>query len=289
MTNTTRAKWASMTVDEMEWHFNPRHAVSDSERYGEARLERNRIALAQRHADIRYGDQWMQDLDIYPVASGGDLAPVHVFIHGGYWRSRVKEDFAFVGPELNRHGVLAVVINYPLCPVVTLDVVVASARLAVDWVRREIRTYGGDPERISLSGHSSGAHLGAAILAQDSAAEESAGCNLRGAVLISGIYDPAPAQRISVNAELNLNESLCNRHDYLSVPRVMTCPLKVIVGADEPAGWIEQSLSYAEHAALADKPVDCLLSAGDNHFSILDQYFLADSDIMSSVLKQVTG
>ena len=94
MTNTTRAKWASMTVDEMEWHFNPRHAVSDSERYGEARLERNRIALAQRHADIRYGDQWMQDLDIYPVESGGDLAPVHVFIHGGYWRSRVKEDFA---------------------------------------------------------------------------------------------------------------------------------------------------------------------------------------------------
>ena len=284
MTNATRAKWSSMTVNDMEWHFNPRHAVSDSERYGEARLERNQIALTQRQADIRYGDQWMQDLDIYPVASGEDLAPVHVFIHGGYWRSRVKEDFAFVGPELNRHGVLGVVINYPLCPAVTLDVVVASARLAMDWVGREIWAYGGDPERISLSGHSSGAHLGAAILTQEAAV-----CNLRGAVLISGIYDPAPAQRISVNAELNLNETLCDRHDYLSVPRMMTCPLKVIVGADEPAGWIEQSLTYAEHAALGDGPVDCLLSAGDNHFSILDQYFLAGSDIMSSVLEQVTG
>ena len=288
MTNTTRAKWASMTVNDMEWHFNPRHAVSDSERYGEARLEQNQTALAQRDADIRYGDQSMQDLDIYPVASGGNLAPVHVFIHGGYWRSRVKEDFAFIGPALNRHGILVVVINYPLCPVVTLDVVVASARLAMDWVRREIQAYGGDPERITLSGHSSGAHLGAAILAQDSADEGFVACNLRGAVLISGIYDPAPAQRISVNADLNLNESLCERHDYLSVPRMMTCPLKVIVGADEPAGWIEQSLTYAEHAALGDGPVDCLLSAGDNHFSILDQYFLAGSDIMSSVLEQVT-
>ena len=63
----------------------------------------------------------------------------------------------------------------------------------------------------------------------------------------------------------------------------------MIVGADEPAGWIEQSLTYAEHAELGGNPVDCLLSAGDNHFSILDQYFLADSDIMSSVLEQVTG
>ena len=289
MANTTRLQWAAMSAEELEWHFNPRHTVTNSDRYGSARDGLNRAALAERRADIQYGHQPMQDLDIYLPSTKGPLLPVHVFIHGGYWRSRVKEDFAFIGSALSQHGILSVIINYPLCPVVTLDGVVASAQLAIHWIQREISSFGGDPQRISLSGHSSGAHLVAAILSQDAAGEGEALTGLSGAVLISGIYDPAPARRISVNVELRLDEGLCERHNYLSVPRRISCPARVLFGAEEPSGWAAQSLAYAEHAAVGHRPVACISSAGENHFSILDQFLQPESDILSAVLDLVSN
>ena len=65
MANTTRLQWAAMSAEELEWHFNPRHTVTNSDRYGSARDGLNRAALAERRADIQYGHQPMQDCLLY--------------------------------------------------------------------------------------------------------------------------------------------------------------------------------------------------------------------------------
>ncbi|MFX6803685.1 alpha/beta hydrolase, partial [Acinetobacter baumannii] len=82
-----------------------------------------------------------------------------------------KQNFAFVARRLVEAGITTVVANYELCPASTLDGVATSAIAAVDWVRREAPGFGGDPKRISISGHSAGAHLTAEALAHDWAAE----------------------------------------------------------------------------------------------------------------------
>ncbi|MGI9479900.1 MAG: alpha/beta hydrolase, partial [Hyphomicrobiaceae bacterium] len=128
--------WQDYAADELEYHYNPRVTTPDSDRYAEARLESNAAACADagRSADIAYGAGDLRTLDIYRPAGGDGPFPVHVFIHGGYWRARVKEDFAYVGKALADNGLLGVVINYPLCPAVTLDEVVASNLAAFEWV-----------------------------------------------------------------------------------------------------------------------------------------------------------
>lgn len=288
MTFGTARKWTDFASDGLEQHYNPRVATPDSERYGAARAGINTQGLAWpgRQADIAYGDGDLMDLDIYVPSGGAGSHPVHFYIHGGYWRSRAKEDFGFIGASLAKQGLLAVVINYPLCPAVTLDEVVAGTCRAFGWVAGNIATYGGDPARITLSGHSAGAHLGAAVIAHDWQAGGLSERPLQGAVLISGIYDPAPTQHISVNAEIGITPELAQRHNYAAQPPRIDCPVHVIVGGGEPEGWIAQSTDYANHMAAAGRDVAYTVSGSENHFSIQDQYLDPASDTLSAILEQ---
>ena len=98
---------------------------------------------------------------------------MHVYFHGGYWRAQDKANFAHVARTLVGEGICTVIANYDLCPAVTLDGTVESALRALAWTWRHARDYGGDPDRLTVSGHSAGAHLCAMALAHDWAA---AGC-----------------------------------------------------------------------------------------------------------------
>ncbi|MFT5509176.1 MAG: arylformamidase [Hyphomicrobiaceae bacterium] len=278
--------WQAYSADELEYNYNPRASNPDSERYGEARTEINKAGLAWsgRTAGIAYGDGPLRNLDIYRPASSAGSLPVHIFIHGGYWRSREKEDFGFIGKALADQGLLGIVINYPLCPVVTLDEVVTANQQAFEWIFRNIADHGGDPARISISGHSAGAHLGAAIIASDWSGLDAAK-PLRGAVLVSGIYDPAPTQHISVNAEIGITPEIAARQNYIAHPPRLDCPVHVIVGGGEPEGWIAQSADYARHIKSSGVPTEYTVTGTENHFSIQDQFCDPNADVLAAILK----
>ncbi|MEM8973049.1 MAG: alpha/beta hydrolase [Pseudomonadota bacterium] len=278
-------KWTDFAADELESHYNPRATGVDVESYDKARAELNQAGLAWpgRVADIAYGEGNLMDLDIYKPAQGAGPHPVHVYIHGGYWRARQKENFGFIGASLAGRGLLTVVINYPLCPVVTLDAVVAGARDAFGWVVQNIAEHDGDPDRITVSGHSAGGHLGDAIMAEDWAARGLTGNLLKGAVLISGVYDPTPTQHLRVNEEIGITAELAARHNYAAHQPVLNCPTHVIVGGAEPEGWIAQSADYARHIRDAGLDVTYKISDGENHFSLQDQYHTEGSDVLQAI------
>ena len=288
--NTPTKKWTDFAPDQLEGQYNPRATGVDSEAYDKARADVNAAGLASpnRLANIAYGDAPLMDMDIYKPADGSGSYPVHIFIHGGYWRARKKENFGFIGSALANRGLLTVVINYPLCPVVTLDTVVASVRDAFGWVVTNIAEHGGDPSRMTVSGHSAGAHLGAAIIAEDWIAHGFEGQLLQGAVLISGVYDPTPTQHLKVNEEIGITAEIAERHNYSSHQPKLRCPVHVIVGGAEPEGWIGLSADYARHIRDAGMDVTYKVSPGDNHFSLQDQYLTEGSDILSAI-DQVAG
>src|SRR3546814_10481789 len=67
-------------------------------------------------------------MDIFPVANPS--APLHIFVHGGYWRARDKADYSFVADALAPHGISTIVINYDLCPEVQVSDIVEQVKRA---------------------------------------------------------------------------------------------------------------------------------------------------------------
>jgi arylformamidase len=98
-------------------------------------------------------------LDIYATRRAG--APVNVYIHGGAWRSGLAKDYAFPAEMFNSAGAHYVVLDF-------LNVLEAGGNLmpmaeqvrrGVAWVYKNAASFGGDPNRVFVSGFSSGAHL----------------------------------------------------------------------------------------------------------------------------------
>lgn len=276
--------WVGLSATEHEHQYNPQNSVPDFKRFQARREGPNAAARTRLRCvgDQAYGPHPLRRLDIYPAAASG--APVHMFFHGGYWRAQDKQNFAFVAAPLVDAGVTAVIINYELCPASTLDGVVGSAIAATEWTLGNIALHGGDPSRVTISGHSAGAHLGAAILAEDWSARGLPADAIKGAVLISGIFDPAPAARTSVDAEIQLTPDLIVRHDYERRPPRMACPVRIIAGGREPWHWIDQSFRYAHHLRRHGGDPGVIVSPGYHHFDIIDQYRLPGSDVQRAVL-----
>ena len=145
-----RAAWMVLPQEEHEFQFNPQRAFpnfnKDAEEKRTAANAKARLSLAS-HLDLPYGEHKLRRLDIFPTMSAERAAPVHVFVHGGYWRAQDKENFAFVATELVRRGITTVVVNYELCPGSALDLVADSALAAIEWVSQHVAEYGGDPRR----------------------------------------------------------------------------------------------------------------------------------------------
>jgi arylformamidase len=128
----------------------------------------------------RYGTSEMQVLDIFapPNASG---VPVLVYLHGGAWLRGARVDTIYPAPALTGRGAALVVPDFDNVSAVSLPTMIEQCREAVDWTVRNAASFGGDPGRVFLAGHSSGAHLASCVLLGHPP--------VRGALLISGMYD----------------------------------------------------------------------------------------------------
>ncbi len=144
-------------------------------------------------SDIAYGVEERQMLDIYAPdgTEAGDNLPVAVFFHGGGWRQGDKNGYDFAGRALAAQGFVTIVINYRLSPAVHFPAFVEDGAAAVRWVRGHIARYGGDGERITLAGHSAGAHI-AAMLALDESWLGKDRAAVAGWVGMAGPYDFLP-------------------------------------------------------------------------------------------------
>lgn len=97
-------------------------------------------------------------LDIYYPAQAKDFATV-VWFHGGGITGGEK----FIPHELKEKGLAVVAVNYRLSPKVKNPVYIDDAAAAIAWVFKHIADYGGNPDRIFVSGHSAGGYLVAMV------------------------------------------------------------------------------------------------------------------------------
>ncbi len=109
-------------------------------------------------ANIVYGPDPQQRLDIYePTAKSGPM-PVLVFVHGGSWQEGNKADYEFVGRAFAARGYLTLVMGYRTLPNNAYPDFVTDVALVTKWATLNALEYGGDGHNIFLVGHSAGAY-----------------------------------------------------------------------------------------------------------------------------------
>ena len=123
-----------------------------------------------------YGPEARHRLDVWvPKGKAAQPLPVVVFFYGGGWNMGARGDYGFAGRAFAAQGFVAIVADYRLVPDVRFPAFIEDGALAVKWARDNAARYGGDPNRITLAGHSAGSYI-AAMLSLDRHYLRAAGC-----------------------------------------------------------------------------------------------------------------
>ncbi|WP_299082224.1 alpha/beta hydrolase [uncultured Ruegeria sp.] len=224
-------------------------------------------ARLQVKENLPYGQSPTQVLDFFPAKGAG--APLHVFFHGGYWQALSQRESSMMAPALIDAEQSFASLNYTLAPDAKLDQMISECRDALLWLASNAFSLGFDPSRVTLSGHSAGAHLVAMVMATSADALARAGLRVRDVVLVSGIYDLEPISLTSVNDPLQLTP--LEIHD-LSPILHLPAPgprYHVTVAERDTREFIRQSREYAELLRKGGHSVGFDLKKGMQHFDII--------------------
>jgi arylformamidase len=272
----------------LDYEYNNRAKVPDHEKWL-ARYPRESAAARSElrcRLDVAYGPGPGETLDIFP-APGPRPAPIQVFVHGGYWQRLDKADFSFVARAFQPAGIAVVVINYALIPTVDMDELVRQCRAAIAWTHQHAATFGGDPDRIYVSGHSAGGHLTAMLMATDWKAFGVPAGVIKGGAGLSGLYDLEPIRLSYLNEVLKLSPEAARRHSPVRLAPPRRGALLLAVGGDEGPEYHRQTNDLA--AAWRRKGLACRVMdlAGFDHFSIISQLEDPKSELSQAILAQM--
>jgi arylformamidase len=221
---------------------------------------------------LPYGPTPAEQLDIF-APKGAKNLPVMVFIHGGAWRERPKEQYSAAAPMFVGAGAIYIALGFACIPTVRLPVMAEQCRRALLWVRRNIAAHGGDPERIFISGHSSGGHLGGVMVTTDWTALGAPSDFIRGATLLSGMYDLHPVMLSARSSYVQIDE---REQAALSAMRHLdrlACPVVVGWGERESPDFRRQSFMFAEALAGMGRLSQRVQMPAANHFETWEQLY----------------
>jgi arylformamidase len=191
-----------------------------------------------------------------------------VFIHGGYWVGFSKIETSWVAKGFVGQGLSVALVNYPLCPEVTIAGIRKSCAQAFVHLWKHVLSEA-ECKAVVVSGHSAGGHLAAAHLVEDWAAHGLPENPVAGVVSLSGVFDVTPLLQTSLKAELELTASQAAAVNLLEQQPRCKAPLVLAVGQKESAAFHHQSSELASRwAGLSPQVADV---AGANHFTIVDE------------------
>lgn len=272
------------TQEEIDQYYNLAARTPDSQTWIEWYLAKSKDARAsmEHHANISFGPTLDETLDIYPADD--PEAPILLFIHGGYWVRFHSSDFAFVARGLVQLGVTVVVLNYSLCPKVSLDEITRQSRAAVAWLRTSNLEFNGSREKIFVSGHSAGGHQTTMLLGTDWQDEYGLPVDtLRGGIAISGIFDLNPLLYSFIQPKLLLNNETIKRQSPLFDIPEKAPALLLSYGMEESPEFIRQSDDMYAAWKAAELPVSLFKQQGKHHFSAIEGLDDPESDLCKNV------
>jgi arylformamidase len=242
-----------------------------------AQVVERRIVNSERTREIlgppervAYGPSEIEKLDIFRTAQPN--APVNIFIHGGAWRRNKAADYSVLAELFVRAGAHSVILDF-----INVDEAEGSlfpmaeqVRRAIGWVHRNAAQFGGDPNRLYISGHSSGSQLGGCMVTTDWRAHDLPADLIKGALLLSGMYDLKPVRLSKRSLYVKFTDEM---EQALSAQRhidKLTAPLILGYGTCETPEFQRQTRDFFAAVQAAGKPAQLIVGQGYNHFEFLE-------------------
>ncbi|MGM9499246.1 MULTISPECIES: alpha/beta hydrolase [Desertifilum] len=240
-------------------------------------------SLIPHHLNVSYGPTLAEHLDIFPANQ--PLAPILVFIHGGYWVMLSSQDFSFVAQGPFAGGVTTIVPNYALCPKVTIDEIVRQNRAAIAWIYKNAESFGGDPNRIFVSGHSAGGHLTAMLMATDWEDYGLPHDVIKGGFAISGLFDlmPFPYTWLQPQLQFTWDQVLRNSPIY-HIPK-QASPLIITYGEEETPEFHRQSQEFLTAWKANNLPGKYLPQPQKHHLDVIDGFLDPQHSLCQSLFQ----
>jgi arylformamidase len=266
-------------MSEPSWYeleYSPRLTVPEAPEYFRRWAQAAQVArdTLPHQRNLAYGDGPNETLDLFLAENSRYLL---VFIHGGYWRAFDKDDFSWLAPPLVARSISLAVLNYALCPAVSIGQITEQCRRAVAWLYQAAPRYGLEGVPLLISGHSAGGHLTAEMFATPWDRYSLPSEAIAGGISISGLFDLEPLIQVSFNADLRLDVESARACSPVYKTPTLRAPLVLAVGALESSEFHRQS-----HLLKAAWPENCSevrSVPGRHHFNVLDELANPDSPV----------
>jgi arylformamidase len=276
-TGTPRVKgplvWLDMDQQDLDAAYDqskyaPNQQVVQQRRTINSARARARIGEPLR---LAYGASEIEQLDVYRAKRAN--APINVFVHGGAWRNGRSPDFAYLAEIFVNAGAHSVILDFINIDAAAgnLMTMARQVRAAVAWVYKNAARFGGDPNRLYVSGHSSGGHLGGVVAITDWRGDFGLPPDVvKGALLCSGMYDLRPVRLSARSNYVKFTDEIEQELSALRHLDRLSCPLTVGYGSCETPEFQRQARDFASALKAAGKPHQLLLGEGYNHFEMLE-------------------
>lgn len=284
--------WGDYTQAELDAQYDQMTLVTKDEhehhrQFKEQESARVRAKLADRSMlDVPYGPSKAEKLDIFRAEKAG--APIQIFFHGGAWKGGKKSDVSFPAESFVERGATFIAVNYERVPEVTLGEQVRQARAAVAWAYTHAREFGGDADRIFVSGHSSGGHVCGMVVVTDWARDFGLPADvIKGGAPISGMFDLAPVKLSWRNSYVALDDAAVERLSPIRNIPARPIPLVVAYGTEELAEFQRQSREFA--AAWRERGYPCteLALTGLKHFAVNYEFNKPRGALLNAIFAQM--
>ncbi len=265
--------WLDMDQKELDDAYDQSVYAPNRDQMNRRRASESERVRARLGEPIRvaYGATAHEMLDIYRARTASTTAPIVVFVHGGAWRAGRAKDSSYGAEPFVRAGAHFVVLDFinALESGGDLMAMIEQVRRGIAWTARNAASFGGDPGRLYVTGHSSGAHLGGCVLITDW--EKDFGLppdTVKGATLCSGMYDLKPVRLSKRSDYVKFTDAT---EEALSIQRHLDrikCPVTLLHGTLETPEFQRQSREFAAVLKAAGKPVRLIVAENYNHFEI---------------------
>ena len=222
---------------------------------------------------VAYGSSEQEVLDIFRAPGRSD-APINVFVHGGAWRGGSATTSAFVAEPLVGAGAHAVVIDFINVDQAGGDLfpMYRQVSRAIAWAWRNAKSFGGDPDRLYVSSHSSGSHLASTALTRGWREEGLPPDFCKGALLGSGMYDLEPVRLSKRSTYVKFTDAMVQSLSAMRHIDGLMAPVILVHGTCESPEFERQTRDFFAALKAAGKPADLIVGEGYNHFELFETF-----------------
>jgi arylformamidase len=273
-----------MNKEEVERGYNNRAAVPDHPQHFATYAAWSKAAR-EKYApktNLRYGPNPRELLDLFLPT--GTPRGTYLYIHGGYWRALSKEDYSFVAGPFLDEGIAVAVMEYDLCPQVSIATIVDECvRACSGWSAKarsmapRVRSVVGGSSAGGISRRCCSPRIGRRKDCRDRRSR--AGSRFPECTIF------APSVDFSFNGDFKLDEAEAWRMSPLAYRAKTRAPFVIACGTDETTEFLRQTQILWDAWSDVRRPVDGpLFIPGRDHFTVQLDHADAESDLTLATL-----